>query len=414
MYLYDQLFLQALLAALKGEKVGWDDEILSSDWTALFSQAQNHHVLTMIYDAVCKCPAFLRLDDAMRSNLRRMSMIQTTQQVVKTSAFFDLMEQLSQAGYEPLVVKGIICRSLYPQPDYRISNDEDLLISPRQFEQCCSCLDGCGLHRFLPENKGSGAHEVSFVGTDSPLYIELHQYLFSPDSEAYGEWNRYFEHVYEHRICKEIDGNKVYTLDHTDHLFYLICHAFKHFLHSGFGIRQICDIVMFADTYGSQVDWSKIMRQCQEIRAVGFCRGIFAIGAKYFEFDYDRACYPIDWQGEIDENPMLEDLLSGGVYGKSSMSRVHSSGFTLNAVAASKKGKKARRSVLPVLFPSRASLEDRYGYLSKHPYMLPIAWAERIFSYAKETHQTQDNDAAGSLQIGSERIELLRFYGVID
>lgn len=32
----------------------------------------------------------------------------------------------------------------------------------------------------------------------------------------------------------------------SDHLFYLICHALKHFYHSGFGIRQVCDILLFA------------------------------------------------------------------------------------------------------------------------------------------------------------------------
>lgn len=415
MNLYDQFFLQALLAALKGEKVEWNDEISQSDWDLLFDQAQNQRVLTMIYDAVCMCPAFMRLEEAYRKNLRRISVVLATQQVMKTNEFWNLIQDLMKKGYEPLVVKGIVCRGLYPHPDYRISNDEDLLISPEQFDRCCTALDTYGMQRFMAETKDSGAHEVSFVGSDNPLYIELHQYLFSPDSAIYGEWNRYFEHVYENKIYKEIDGNRVWTLNDTDHFFYLICHAFKHFLHSGFGVRQICDMVMFANKYGTQIDWNMIMCRCREIRAEGFCIALFAIGRKYLGFDWEKSCYPKEWQEEaVDEMPMLLDLLSGGVYGKSSMSRVHSSSITLNAVGSSKKGKKAKLNLKPLLFPARVDLENKYQYLRKRPYLLPIAWTARILSYVKETRRVQGDTAAESLQIGNERIELLRFYRVID
>lgn len=34
-----------------------------------------------------------------------------------------------------LTVKGIICRELYPKPDYRISGDEDILVDKTQFEK---------------------------------------------------------------------------------------------------------------------------------------------------------------------------------------------------------------------------------------------------------------------------------------
>lgn len=33
----------------------------------------------------------------------------------------------------------------------------------------------------------------------------------------------------------------------TDHLLCLLCHAYKHFLYAGFGIRHVCDIGIFAE-----------------------------------------------------------------------------------------------------------------------------------------------------------------------
>ena len=39
-----------------------------------------------------------------------------------------LFDKMRQNGLTPLIVKGIVCRDLYPNPDLRTSNDEDLYI----------------------------------------------------------------------------------------------------------------------------------------------------------------------------------------------------------------------------------------------------------------------------------------------
>ena len=204
------------------------------------------------------------------------------------------------------------------------------------------------------------------------------------------------------------------TMGYTDHLFYLICHSFKHFLHSGFGIRQVCDIILFANEYGDAIDWEKVLRQCREIHADLFAAALFAIGEKYLTFDPEKAHYPKVWQGIcVDETDMLMDLLDSGIYGNANMSRKHSSNMTLDAVAADKNGKKAGNTVLKSLFPSAKKLEGRYPYLKKHPILLPIAWTDRILKYRKETVAGGDNAAADSVKIGNQRIELMKKYGII-
>ena len=116
---------------------------------------------------------------------------------------------------------------------------------------------------------------------------------------------------------------------------------------------------------------------------------------------------------QVDETAMLEDLLSGGIYGAADMSRKHSSNITLNAVTAGKKGKKSGIPVLRTVFPSAKNLERRYPYLKKRPYLLPAAWIDRIFKYGKELRSGSNNHAADAIQIGSRRIELMKQYGII-
>lgn len=399
-----ELFLAILKAALC--KTAFAGHIPQSQWPALISMADMHKVLPLFYEAVYHASAPAELKASVRQ--------QVIAQTMRTADFLQLNAHLQAAGIRPLVVKGIVCRELYPQPDHRPSGDEDLWIRPEQFDRCHQLFTEFGMHTAVPDEKLSESFEVPYRKTGSLLYIELHKHLFPPESLAYGDLNRFFAQAQDRAIPMQIQGHTIYTLEYTDHLFYLICHAFKHFLHSGFGIRQVCDIILFANEYGSRVNWEQLLQNCRSIRAETFAAAIFRIGSQYLTFDPQKAGYPQAWQGiTVDVLPMLEDLLCAGVYGSASTSRQHSSSITLDAVAAQKQGKKGKNSVAVSLFPTASSLESRYPYLKKHPCLLPIAWCCRLWKYIFRRRKEEDS-AADALKIGKERLELMRLYGILE
>ena len=407
-----KIFLAVLKGALTGEKVDPCREVSPEEWRKLFTLAQIHQVLPLFYDAVY--PYISREAADLGAEIRVRVRVQVMRQTIKTSAFLELYRQLCAAGMKPLVVKGLICRNLYPNPDLRPSGDEDVLIPMEQFALCHRVLLKNGMKTALEAGAVAAAYEIPYSKEGSPLYIELHRNLFPPESAAYGDLNRFFADVHDRAVWEEIQGQKVFSMEPTDHLFYLICHAFKHFLHSGFGIRQVCDIVLFANRYGSRLDWQRILKNCRRIRAEKFAAALFAIGRKYLGFDPEQAAYPEAWRNiSVDEGPMLEDLLSGGLYGDSSLSRKHSSNMTLAAVAARKQGRKTVSTSLAAAFPAPEKLENRYPWLKKQPYLVPIAWGDRLWKYSRETRSSKQSSAADALKIGSERLELLKKYGIV-
>ncbi len=407
-------FLAILRSALLGQKADLPNDITLEDWQKLFSMAKIHSVLPMFYEAVYASPSLQQLNVPFVVLAKRQVMQQVMMQTMRTNEFLELNKKLQATGVRPLVVKGIICRNLYPQPDYRQSGDEDVLVPAEQFETCHRVMKEFGMQTTEDEKDLSAAYEIPYRKMGSPLYIELHRHLFPPESDAYGDMNRFFEGVFDRAIVEDIQGVPVYSMGYTDHLFYLICHAFKHFLHSGFGIRQVCDIVMFANQYGRQIDWVQVLNDCKEINADQFAAALFQIGYKYLVFDPKQAAYPDEWNNiKVNEMPMLEDLLSSGIYGDANMSRKHSSNITLDAVAAQKQGRKAKGNMISSVFPSVSQLESRYPYLKKHPYFLPIAWCSRLWKYSKETKCSQNNNAAEALKIGNERINLMKEYGIL-
>lgn len=406
--------LETLRCFPEGKQAEWETGISAEEWMELFRLAVQHQVLPMVYETVYKCPAFQTLPEDQKAMVRQRVIWQVMLQERKTAEFLELYRKLLKENLTPVVVKGMICRKLYKNPDYRVSGDEDVLIPWEQFQACDRIFRENAMEYLEPEKEAEKEGEVPYMKQGGALHIELHKELFPSQSEAYGDFNRFFQDVFQRKIQTEVQGVMVYTMCHTDHLLYLIFHAFKHFLHSGFGIRQVCDIIMYANTYGAEIDWEYLYQSCRKVHAENFAAALFDIGEKTLNFDRDKACYPAIWQREkADGDALLGDLLDGGVFGDSNMSRKHSSNITLQAVSEDKKGKKAGTSLLASLFPDRAYMERGYAYVKKYPFLLPVAWGSRIGKYLKETRGAEGNDARESIEIGGRRVELLKKYKVI-
>ena len=400
------LFLDILKAALAGKAYAPEGEIDPEQWQQILQLARIHEMLPMVADACYQLPGLAgsELLASVRSSVRQQVFLQAR----KTAEFLALYRKLRQAGVEPLVVKGMICRNLYPQPDQRSSSDEDVLIRPEQFSLCHEVMTAFGMETSEQPEQFDRMYEIPYGKRGSPIYIELHKSLFPKDNDAYSELNGFFEGVHDRAAEERIEGTKILTMAPTDHLFYLICHAFKHFLHGGFGIRQVCDIVLFARAYDERIDWNRVLENCERIRAERFAAALFAIGEKYLALPVPR--HP-GWPEEVNAEPMLADLLASGTYGDTSQERRHSSNITLNALARQKQGKDAGGGILKSLFPGVGSLQGRYPYLKKHPWLLPVAWGSRIFCFAAKGGS---EGAAKTVQLGNERIELMKQYGILD
>ena len=406
---YERLFLEAMKAAMQDLTVAWDTDVDVQELKQVLTLAQTHHVLPMIFEAVYSCPAAKALEPELVAECKKATLQAVMAQTVKTQEFLELYEDLRSRGVTPLVVKGLICRSLYPRPDYRESGDEDVLCGVQNFKSCHKAMIDFGME---PCSSDLDSYEVPYRKGDGLLYIELHKTLFPENSDIFGDCNRIFEQAFEHPAEIGVGGVQVATLDWSEHMLYLILHAFKHFLHSGFGIRQVSDMVLFANTYGDRIDWKYVQKKCRGLRAERFAAAIFAIGERYLTFSPEQARYPGFWR-DPDPEPLLLDLLCGGIYGGADRSRIHSSNMTLNAVKADKKGKQGK-NLLRTVFPPAKLLEGRYRWLRKNPWLLPLAWGLRFVGYLKEAMTRSDSSAAAVIRTGSKRVELLRQYDIID
>ena len=372
------------------------------DWPAIFTLANQQKLLPILFEGVRKTPA-AEENAALFAVTKQQVIGQVLNQTVRSAEFADLYRKLRSAGLHPVVVKGQLCSRLYPLKDHRISADDDLYIPDTEFMACHEQLLANGLTTDTPDDELATADEVSYTKKDSPLYIELHRHLFDSSEDAHDELNHFFTDV------QPIESDGFFAMPPHEHLLYLILHAYKHFVRSGIGLRQFCDIGLWAREYHAEIDWQHLYDQCAGVHAATFAAAAFCISRDYLGIDFDL---PAPWDGSIDAEPLLHDTLCGGVYGSNDYTRLHSSTVTLNAVKASRTGEKS--SVLSTVFPKREYLERNYPYLKKRPYMLPIAWVQRIAHYAGEKQSGADNSASGSIKLAKERIELMKQYDIMD
>lgn len=401
-----EAFLNAISAALKGAQLSDDPGLSEAEWVALLKLAVEQEVLPLAFEAVMKCKSFLSINKEVRRAYRDMAVSLSARQITQTNEFLTLMLHLEEKGVRPAVLKGVVVRQLYPKPMLRPSVDEDLLVAPGEAKRVHDLLIAEGLTPDSEYGDVDGSSDLSYHRIGTPTYVEVHTAFFPKDSDAYADCNAPFEDAHERFVELRVEDVSLRTLAPTDHLLYLMLHAYKHFLHSGMGLRHVCDICLFAGSF--ETDGGRIRSVCDEMGLSRLFAAAFAVGSRYLGLKGYPAFEDID----EDPEPLLDDMLSGGLYGTSDINRAHSSTLTLEAAASKKSGRK-RRGALKSAFPPKKALEGSYPMLKKHPYLLPAAWAHRLWLYFTD-RSNGPVDPAESLKIARERIALMERYGILE
>ena len=404
-------FLDLLKSSLNNDIYEGGD-IDSQDLKQIYNLAQMHHVVPMIYGVLHNEEFFKNADENFKMMFKQVAFKLVVSQIQRSNRFLELYKILKEKNIEAIVFKGIIFRNMYNNPDDRMSSDEDILVKKEDYEKLKDILCGEGLE-FI-EKEGN---ECAYLCRNTGLCIEVSTSLFSHESKAYGHLNRLFDDIFEKSITINIDGVDLKTLSHEQHLIYIVFHNMKHFLHGGFGIRQVADFSKYIETYGQFIDWEKFWSDLKILNYDTFALNLIDISLKYLGFDYTKAIYPKGVRDfniiinskdyYINSDDLISDILSAGVFGGSTKERKHTALMTLNAVEDQKNGNRFK-----AIFPSVDYLKGNYTYLQKHPILLPIAWTQRIFSYIKR-NKNNTTSYINTMELGKQRIELLKEYKII-
>ena len=401
------VLIGALAASVRGEAYAGRADLTEEQRKELFDAALEQKLLPLALQALY-CDPSLTEHPELLERVRRLAARQTAGQIQRNAAFDALLPELEKDGLTPVTVKGALCRALYPRGELRLSGDEDLLLPEEQFTAGCGRLRAMG---FLPDkdDPDGTAGEIAFVSPNSGLRIELHRRLFDGQGKLFAELNGRFSAGSAQTYIYEEGETALRGLSPHDHMIYLMAHAFKHFAYSGFGLRQLCDIGLWAERYEGQIDWPALQKTMDGLRAGRFTEAVLTLAKTKLGLARQ---VPVTETGEETCGMLLRDLIAGGIYGTADDAWRHSAGVTKSAVA---RGRGGRGNVLFAVFPPRERLAEEYPVLKKHPALLPAVWVRRLARYAGQlAAQPKEKRAGASVSIATERMALMRRLDVID
>lgn len=208
--------------------------------------ANTHSVLPFLYQEIS---ANREQIDAQVYDLVQSKIGQTINQ--SYHLFFEtyrIVQALEEAGIMVTVLKGVAVASFYPVFEYRKSGDIDVLINDTgQTEEAEAVLKKLG---YLVSARQEALHQIVMVDHRG-ITVELHVMLSEPfdNTKINDILESVFEDIKGHRIYKEILGFPIPILDDDYQAFELLIHMLQHFLRRGFGIRLLCDWVVYWNGY---------------------------------------------------------------------------------------------------------------------------------------------------------------------
>lgn len=305
------------------------------------------------------------------------------------SEITNFLEQ-NRIWYLPL--KGSVIKEMYPNPEMREMNDNDILIDQNDRDQAKDFMLSRG-YQVKPNDKGvidDKGNSDEFI-KDPFFYFELHKFLIE---ERYSpKQYDYFASIKD-RLIKDTDKEYGYHMSDEDFYLYMICHAHKHFSRNGMGIRFLMDEYVFLKEKGETLDNEYINEKIREFGLEQFDADLRKVSK--MAFDEDVECSEESLSDS--EKALYDSCLGAGVFGNIE-TRWKNEAYEMNANSTDTITKK--EYIKNRLFPDENWYRIYHPFVYKHKIVKPFFTIYRLTVLAfrgrknvkKEMDQVGEKDA---------------------
>ena len=187
---------------------------------------------------------------------------------------------LKENGIDAILLKGCGTAAWYPVPELRKSGDIDLLFKSE--DETRKALQILAQQGFVTTEDQPANHHIVCESRDS-VSLELHMSLAEPfDSE---KTNRFLadcqKEYFAHRRIVDCMGVAFELTSDGYHAFYLLLHMLQHYVRAGFGVKLLCDWVVFWESPLSEKEKKIFLRLTQESGTFGFAVMMTRVCVKY-------------------------------------------------------------------------------------------------------------------------------------
>ena len=280
------------------------------------------------------------------------------------------LHELMQAYRIPYVaIKGLASAYYYPDPSIREMGDVDYLVAEEDFEKAKQAALSAG---FVVDH-GDEADSIHIAFKREPMSIwEQHRSVNGIPAGKVGE-------RIQAEISCTIETSRIITLDGATcripdtfhHGLIMLLHVVSHMTSEGIGLRHLCDWAVFADKLGNDEFAGLFEEKLKSFGLWKFAQILTLVSEKYLGIARKAWAQNPEITDEQLE-AVMEDILTGGNFGKKDMNRYREIKYISNRGDRTVDDKSLVKQVFGTL--NQKTYGD-HPWTEKHKLLLPAGWA---------------------------------------
>ena len=363
-----------ILSGIRGKSA---DKVYDNvEWDEVIDLADKHKVEGIIYLALRKSKLISNIGEEKISLLKQKAAITGITQSRHISGLSTVLNKINERNIPVIVLKGLVVREFYPQPDQRSMNDADILVHEGDVEKVKQLLIDMG-YVYLEDHKAS--HHIALVHHKYP-FIELHWNLFKRDGFS-NELEHYERLIWRRAIKVNVGEAEVLSLSYEDLALHLCMHMAAHLAATGFGVRQLCDLVLLVEHKGDEIEWNSFIMKARMYGFEKFGKIIFLLCNKLFNMEVPKEINIKVVNNKKYVSALLDEIFEAGVHGKKEMANQFATQVAFNFEEKDSNATLgAINRYFRFIFPKIDDMSDKYSYAKKVKILAPIAWIHHLFA----------------------------------
>lgn len=354
-----------LNAGIHGNKIDFNSNE-NIDWESIIEESKEHKVEALVYSAIGK-DTLKSIDNELLEVWKKETFMSGVGQFRHIKNVSEFLSEFNKQSIPVIVLKGLVIRDLYPRPELRTMCDADLIIHKEDLEKVKNLLLNLGYIEKVTSDK-----DVCFIRGNT--YVEIHWSI--ANEKSFNNVELFEEIIWKNAMKVKVGDSEVLSMCYEDLLVHICMHMAAHIKYLGFGIRQLCDLVLFVEKKGNIINWDKFIEKINMLGIYKFTVAIFNICNKLFDMEIPEILNKREIINDKYIFLLIEDIFSNGVHGK----RDKASSFSKVISYANKEEKRSTlNSFKKLYFPSSDILSDKYSYAKSNKFLLPFAWIHRLF-----------------------------------
>lgn len=218
---------------------------------------------------------------------------------------------LTEAGIEPVLMKGAGLAVLYPEPQMRQWGDVDLFVGKEQYHPACAAMRSAFPKALKFDEELDHYKHYNLIADG--VSIEVHRVTMALTHPVD---KRRYEKMEEYGMAKSerlvLNGLEVAVFEPTFNALFVFMHSWEHMMTNGASLRQLCDVSLLLHRYADRIDRRLLGRWLRALHLTEVWQLYMAICVRHLGLQETEApFYSADERIVTNANQLLKALLEG-------------------------------------------------------------------------------------------------------